>query len=105
MNSRVLIPLHPSNAKATFVQSIRAQRFLKPSNPCHVGIHWIVHAEYSQMSTHKPGFQSFFWVFRIIFYWQNLRPAACRLRNDPCIFHENGGIERSEYFNSVFKLC
>ena len=26
-------------------------------NPCHVGIHWIALAEYSQMSTHVPGFQ------------------------------------------------
>ena len=32
---------------------------LKPSKPCHVGIHWIALAEYSQMSTHMPGFQSF----------------------------------------------
>ena len=26
---------------------------------CHVGIHWIALLEYSQMSTHIPGFQSF----------------------------------------------
>ena len=26
---------------------------------CHVGIHWITLAEFSQMSTHMPGFQSF----------------------------------------------
>ena len=32
--------------------------FLKPSKPCHVGIHWIALDEYSQMSTHLPGFQS-----------------------------------------------
>ena len=31
----------------------------KPSKPCHVGIHWIALTEYSQMSTHMPGFQSF----------------------------------------------
>ena len=31
-------------------------------NP-HVSSHWIALAEYSQMSTHKPGFQSFFKVF------------------------------------------
>ena len=29
------------------------------SKPCHVGIHWIALAEYSQMSTHMPGFLSF----------------------------------------------
>ena len=27
--------------------------------PCHVGIHWIALTEYSQMSTHLPGFRSF----------------------------------------------
>ena len=31
--------------------------FSKPSKASHVGIHWIVLAEYSQMSTHVPGFQ------------------------------------------------
>ena len=34
--------------------------FCKPSQPCYVGIHWIALAEYSQMSTHVPRFQSFF---------------------------------------------
>ena len=33
--------------------------FWKTSKPCHVGIHWIALAEYSQMSNHVPGFQSF----------------------------------------------
>ena len=33
--------------------------FWKPVNPCHVGIHWKDLAEYSQMSTYLPGFQSF----------------------------------------------
>ena len=37
--------------------------FWKPFKPCHVGIHWIALAEYFQMSTHMPGFQSFFQVF------------------------------------------
>ena len=27
----------------------------KSSKPCHVGIHWIAFAEYSQMSAHVPG--------------------------------------------------
>ena len=39
------------------------QRFLKPSKPCHVGIHWIALAEFSQMSTHIPRFQSFLKIF------------------------------------------
>ena len=33
--------------------------FWKSIKTCHVGIHWIAHAENSQMSTHVPGFQSF----------------------------------------------
>ena len=33
--------------------------FRKPSKPYHVGIHWKAQDEYSQMSTHVPGFQSF----------------------------------------------
>ena len=37
-----------------------ANIFQKPSNPCHVGIHRIALAEYSQMSIHVPGVQSFF---------------------------------------------
>ena len=31
----------------------------KTSKPCHVCIHWIALDEYSQMSTHMPGFQSY----------------------------------------------
>ena len=34
--------------------------FWKLSKPCHVGIYWIALTEYSQMSTHMPGFQSVF---------------------------------------------
>ena len=35
----------------------------RPFKPCHVGIYWIALAENSQMSTHLPGFDSFFQVF------------------------------------------
>ena len=59
---------NPFNAEATFVQCTRTQRFEKPSQPCHVGIHWIAPAEYSHMSTHLTGFRSFssfFASFRI----------------------------------------
>ena len=35
--------------------------FWKPSKPCHVGIHWIVFSEYSQMGTHVTRFQ---WCFK-----------------------------------------
>ena len=56
---------NPLNAEAIFVQSARMQRLLKKSKPCHVGIHWMVLAEYSQMYTHVPGFQSFFRAFAL----------------------------------------
>ena len=35
------------------------QDFLKPSEPCHVGIHWKALHEYSQRSTHVPEFSHF----------------------------------------------
>ena len=37
--------------------------FWKPSRSCHVGIHWKAFTEYSHMSTHVAGFQSFFRIF------------------------------------------
>ena len=37
--------------------------YWNPSKLCHVGIHWKALAEYSQMSTHVPGLQSFFSFF------------------------------------------
>ena len=46
--------------------------FLKSSKPCHVGIHWIALAEYSQMRTHVPGFQSFSMVFCIIDFFPSI---------------------------------
>ena len=45
-----------------------AKSFEKPSRPCHVGIHRIALVEYSQMSTHVPGFQIIFQVFCMILY-------------------------------------
>ena len=68
----LVIVLNPSNAEATFIQSTRMQRFFgKPPKPCHIGICCKALAEYSQMGTHVPGFQSFFSVFCIIFYRPN----------------------------------
>ena len=43
-----------------------AKIFWKPSKPFHVGIHWLALAEYSQMNTHTPGFQSLFSFLRHI---------------------------------------
>ena len=41
----------------------------KSSKPYHLGIHWKALIEYSQMSTHLPGFRLFFSFFHIILYW------------------------------------
>ena len=48
--------------------SSKAQKckdFWKPSKHCQVGIHLKALAEYSQMSTHLPGFRSFFRFFAL----------------------------------------
>ena len=58
--------VNTSNAEATFTLSARMQNLRKPSKPCHVGIHWITLAEYSQMSTHMLGFRWFF-----LHFWHN----------------------------------
>ena len=44
-------------------KALGCKHFCKPFKPCHVGIHWIVLPEYSQMSTHLLAFHSFFRVF------------------------------------------
>ena len=41
----------------------RCKDFWKPSKLCHVSIHWRAVTEYSQMSTHLPGFQPSLWSF------------------------------------------
>ena len=64
--------VNPSNAKATFIQTTRMERwFEKTSKPCHVGIHLSAFAECFQMSTHLPGFLSFMSFLCIILYWPN----------------------------------
>ena len=53
---------NPSNAEGTFVQSTKMERFLKKHlNP----VMFVTLAEYSQMSAHLPGFQSFFRSFAL----------------------------------------
>ena len=63
------IPLYPGLTTPMLrLLSPNAQErkdFWKPSKPCHVGIHWKALAEYSQMSTHMPGFQWFFRIFAL----------------------------------------
>ena len=57
-----MILTHPMLRPLSFKAQVHKD-FWKPCKPCHVGIHWIVLVEYSQMSTHLPGFQSFFSFF------------------------------------------
>ena len=64
----------------TFVQSTRTQGFLKTSKPCHVGIHWIAHAGYSQTSMHMPVFQLFLGIFHH-FVWAKLATSSIRVKN------------------------
>ena len=52
-------PFNPSNAEAISFKTQRCKYLRKPSKPCNVGICWIALAEFFQMSTHLPGFQSF----------------------------------------------
>ena len=50
--------LNPSNAEATFSKAQGRKDYGKPYQPCNVGgIHCKALTEYSQMSTHVPGFQ------------------------------------------------
>ena len=42
---------------------LSSKDFWKPSEPCHVGTHWIALTEYFQMGTHLLGFRSFFSFF------------------------------------------
>ena len=63
--------------------SFKAQKrkdFRNPSKPCHVGTHWIALAEHSQMSTHLPGFQSFFLGFLHPFVLDKLATSRVRVK-------------------------
>ena len=53
------------------------------SKPCHVGNHWIALTECSQMSTHVPGFQSFF-RFLHHFVMAKLATSSLRLKFQLC---------------------
>ena len=54
-----------------------AKVFEKLSKPCHVGIHWLACAEYSQMSTMCQGF-SHFKVFLHHFVLAKLATSSIR---------------------------
>ena len=65
----------------------KAQRWKnlwKQSKPCHVGIHWIALDEYSQMSTHMPGFRSF---FRFLHHFVLAKWATSSIRVKACSAH------------------
>ena len=73
----MLEAVNPSNADVILSSIAQGRKdFWRPFKPCHVGIHWIPLPEYSQMSTHLPGFRSFFCFFCLILYWPNKPPAA-----------------------------
>ena len=62
----ILNPYHALTLPMLRLPSSKAQGrndFRKPSKPCQVGIHLKALTEYSQVSTHMPGFQSFFFRF------------------------------------------
>ena len=75
---------NPSNyTEATFAQGHKY--FRKPSKPCHVGIYWIPLTEYSRVSTHVAGFQSFFRGFLHHFVVAKLANISIRVRSE--VFH------------------
>ena len=61
--------------------------FWKPFKPCHVGIHWIALTECSHMSTHVPGFQTFFIFFVSICIQAKLATSGIILRVKRYCFH------------------
>ena len=54
--------------------------FLKPPKNRIVGIHWIALTEYSQMSTHLPGFQSVFSFFLHLYVSAKLATSSIRVK-------------------------
>ena len=56
--------------------------FWKSPKPCHVGIHWKACIEYSQMSTHLPGFQSFSHFIGFSHYFVLAKFATISLRDN-----------------------
>ena len=64
----LLSPLSLPMLSLLLSKALGCKDFWKPSKPYHVGIHWITPTEYCQMSSHVPGFLSFFRVYCMIFY-------------------------------------
>ena len=73
--------VNPSNAEAILFSKVQGHESLwKSSKPCDVGIHWKALAEYSQMSTHLPGFRSF---FRFLHLFVLTKLVASSIRVNP----------------------
>ena len=99
--------VNPSNAEATFVQSTRMQRFLKTISTLLCWHHWIALAEYSLMSTHVSGFQSFS-IFMHHFVLAILATTSIRVNlfeiKPPLVYMVVGGIFRCKKKNYSIKL-
>ena len=52
------------------LQMLRRKGIWKPSQPCHVGIHWKAPANNSQIRIHVPVFQWFFSFFASFYIWR-----------------------------------
>ena len=66
--------------------------FWKTSNPYHVGIHWIASTQYSRMSTHVPGFQTFFSLLLHHFVLAKLVISFIRIKGVVCRNWYNLGL-------------
>ena len=75
--------VNPYNAEALSSKLQGYKNFRKLAKPCHVGIHWIALAEYFQMSTHMPGFQSFS-GFLHLFVLAKLATSSIRVKGKRC---------------------
>ena len=82
--------LNPSNAETISSKAQECKILEKPLKPCRLGIHLRALAEYSQMSTHLPGFQYFFF-FLHLFVLAKLATSSMRV-NLPSPFYYTSRI-------------
>ena len=76
--------------------------FWKPSKPCHVGIHWIALAEYSQMSTHFPRVSVIFFRFLHHFVLAKLATSSIRVKAGSFYY---GGLCQNISFRDCIYRC
>ena len=95
----MFLNLNPSNAEATFVQSAKTfENHLK--HLMLVFIAWIALAEYSQMSTHMPGFQVF---FRFLHHFVLAKEVTSSIRVN--IFYPNRHLPFYESKKNLPSTC